>query len=345
MRLSRTYPRRGRRDRREMVSRILCVLCDLRVRRCVTGVALVVLLPELAQAQAQAQATLRYQWKQGEPVTYKTTLKTDSTVSGVAGMGDVTLNQTMTQRIKLMPAAVAPDGTVTLQQTIEAVSVEMTTPMGKIAFDSGDPSSGQDEASAALAQVFGGIVGATLSVTMAPSGAIQRIDGVQRVLDKVTQNLPQERAALQMALSLKSVLSEAAIRASLEQSFPRMPPQPVKAGDSWTAQISLGSDVAGKIAGTQTLTLKSIEGGVATIDVALALKQETAPPMGPSGMIVKLGDSRGTGTLAFDVAAGRIRAASMTTDMPSTMTATGPDGRPATMKNTTKTSMTMEEIK
>jgi hypothetical protein len=307
----------------------------------VTVLALIVAAPSLALAQV----SLRYQWKQGEPVTYQTTLKTDSTVSGVAGMGDVTLNQTMTQRIKLMPAAVAPDGTVTLQQTIEAVSIEMTTPMGKIAYDSRDPKTGQDDASAALGQVFGGIVGATISVTMAPTGAIQRIDGVQRLLDKVTQSLPQERAAMQMAQSLKSVLSEAAIRTSLEQSFPRMPPQAVKPGDTWTAQVSLGSEAAGKIAGTQTMTLKSVDAGIASIDVALALKQETAPPMGPSGMTVKLGDSHGEGSLTFDVTAGRIRAASMKTDMPSTMTAAGPDGRPAMMKNTTKTSMTMEEVK
>lgn len=326
-----------------MDTRRRCLLGDLRalcVSVCVTGVALLV-VPSVALAQV----SLRYQWKQGEAVTYQTTLKTDSTVSGVAGMADVTLNQTMTQRIKLMPAAVAPDGTVTLQQTIEAVSIEMSTPMGKVAFDSTDPKSGQDDASAALAQVFGGIVGGTISVTMAPTGAIQRIDGAQHLLDKVTQNLPQERAALQMAQSLKSVLSDAAIRASLEQSFPRMPAQPVKPGESWTAQVSLGSEAAGRITGTQTMTLKSVEGDVASIDVALGLKQETAPPMGPSGMTVKLGDSHGDGALTFDVAAGRIRAASMRTDMPSTMTATGPDGRPTTMKNTTKTSMTMEEIK
>ena len=341
MRLARTFSRGARRDRREHILRDLCDLRDLGLSTCVTAVALIVVAP----SPARAQVSLRYQWKQGEAVTYRTTLRTDSTVSGVAGMGDVTLNQTMTQRIKLMPAAVAPDGTVTLQQTIEAVSIEMATPMGRIAFDSADPKSGQDDASAALAQVFGGIVGGTISVTMAPSGAIQRIDGVQRLLDKVTQGLPQERAAMQMAQSLKSVLSEAAIRASLEQSFPRMPPQAVKPGDTWTAQVSFGSEAAGKIAGAQTMTLKNVEGGVASIDVALTLKQETAPPMGPSGMTVKLGDSRGEGALTFDVAAGRIRAASMKTDMPSTMTATGPDGRPTTMKNTTKTSMTMEEIK
>jgi hypothetical protein len=286
----------------------------------------------LLPSVALAQVTLQYHWKQGEAITYTTTLKTDSTVSGMPGGGDVTLSQTMTQRIKLLPAAVAPDGTVTLQQTIEAVSVEMSTPMGKVAYDSADSSSAdKDEASAALGKVFGGIVGVTLSVTMAPSGAIQRIDGTQKALDKITQDLPQERGAAQMAQGLKSVLSESAIRASLEQSFPRLPPQAVKPGD--------------KIAGTQTMTLKSVDGGVAAIDIALALKQESTPPMGPSGMTVKIGDSHGAGSLTFDVAEGRITAASMKTDMPSTMTATGPDGRPTTMKNTTKTSMSMEEVR
>jgi Family of unknown function (DUF6263) len=340
---SRTSSRRRRGDHRETMAGHLTDLCGRCVGTSVTAVALIVFTA--TQALAQAPVTLQYHWKQGEPVTYRTTLKTDSTVSGMQG-GDVTLTQTMTQQIKLMPAAVAADGTVTLQQTIEAVSVEMSTPMGTIAYDSAKPSSAdQDEASAALGKVFGSIVGATLSVTMASSGAVQRIDGVQKALDRITQELPQDRGAAQMAQSLKMVLSESAIRASLEQSFPRMPPQPVKPGDTWTAQVALGSDVAGRITGVQTMTLKSADGGVASIDVALALKQESAPPMGPSGMTVKLGDSHGAGSITFNVTAGRITAASMKTEMPSTMTATAPDGRPSTMKNTTRTSMTMEEIK
>jgi len=328
-------------SRRETISRALCALRDLRVRTSVTGLALVV----LAVTPAHAQVTLRYQWKQGEAVTYKTTLKTESTVSGMPN-GDITLNQTMTQRIRLMPAAIAPDGTATLQQTIEAVSVEMTTPMGKVSYDSAEKApADRDEASAAMATVYGGMIGATISVTMAPNGAIQRIDGAQKVVDRILQDVPQERATAQIAQSLKSVLSESAIRVSLEQSFPRLPPTPVKPGDTWTAQIALGNDVVGRITGTQTLTLKTVDANVATIDVALALKQESAPPMGPSAMTVKLGDSHGAGSLTFDVAAGRIRTATMTTEMPSTMTATGPDGRPATMKNATRTSMTMEEVK
>jgi hypothetical protein len=303
----------------------------------------------LSAVPARAQSALQYRWKQGDVLVYKTSMQTTSTMSGMPGMGDVSLEQTMTQRIKLLAAAVAPDGTVTLHQTTEAVTVEMIGPMGKVAYDSADPKSAeQDEGARALGRVFGGMIGSTISITMAASGAVQRIDGIQRVLDKITQDLPSDRATSPMVQSLKSVLSEGAVRASLEQSFPKMPPAPVKPGDTWTGTVSLGSDVVGKITGTQTFTLKTIDGadapGVATIAVALALKQESTPPLGPSGMTVKLGDGKGEGEIQFDVTNGRIRKSTMKTDMPSTMTATGRDGKPSTMKNTTKSSMIMELI-
>jgi len=308
-------------------------------------IAAVALAVIASPAAARQDTTLRYRWTQGDVLVYKTTLKTSSTVSGMPGMGDASFDQTMTQRIRLLAAAVAPDGSVTLHQTTEAVSVEMGGPMGKVSYDSADPQSAEkDEAAAALGKVFGGIVGSTISVTMAANGAILRIDGVQKVYDKIAQNLPQDRTGAPVARGLKSVLSDEAVRASLEQSFPRMPPQAVKTGDTWTGQIALGSEVVGRIGGAQTFTLKSLDGNRATIAVALTLKQESAPPIGPAGMTMKMGESKGDGQIEFDAAAGRIRKSTMKTEMPSTMTTVGPDGRPAEMRNTTKTSMTMELV-
>jgi hypothetical protein len=313
----------------------------------VTGVALVVLVA--ASAFAQPAVPLQYHWTQGETVVYQTTLKTDSTASGVPGGGDVTVSQTMKQRIKLLVAAVAADGTATLHQTVEAVSVEMTTPVGTIAYDSANPAGAdKDDGARTLAKVFGGMVGTTISVTMARDGTIQRIDGADRALDRIVQDLPHDRAGAQMAQSLKSVLSEDSLRASLAQSFPRLPDHPVKAGDTWTAQVPLGNDAAGRISGTQTMTLKRFDGAgesTATIAVSLVLKQESAPPLGPSGAIVKLGDSRGEGEILFEITHGRIVKATMKTEIPSTMTTTGPDGRPVTMKSVAKTAMTTEEIR
>ena len=319
-----------------------------RVSACVSGLALVALAA--TSAQAQAPVRLQYRWQQGQAVTYQTTLKTDSTASGIPGAEDVTFSQTMRQRIRLLAAAVGPDGTATLQQTVEAVSVDMTTPVGTISYDSADPKSAdKDDGSRALSTVFGGMVGATISVTMTPDGTIQRIDGAEKALDKIMHDMPQNRPNPQMLQSLRSVLSEDSLRASLAQSFPHLPPQLVKVGDSWTAQVALGAQAAGRITGTQTLTLQSIDGadarGTATIAVALVLKQESAPPLGPSGAIVKLGDSKGTGEILFDLSHGRIVKATMNTEVPSTMTTSTRDGRTVTMKNLSKTSMTMEESK
>jgi hypothetical protein len=298
-----------------------------------------------APSLVEAQTALQYRWKQGDVVVYRNSLKTASTMSGIASLPEVTIEQTMTQQIRLLAAAVSPDGSVTLHQTTEAVRVEMAAPAGKVVYDSADPkSAGDNEGSAALAKVFGGVVGATISITMAPNGAVQRVDGIQRVLDKILQDAPEERRTAALMQSLKSVLSDEAVRASLEQSFPRMPPQPVKPGDTWTGKIALGSSAIGRISGTQTFTLKSVDGNRATIAVALALKQESTPPMGPSGMTVKLGDAKGEGEIDFDAASGRIRRSTMQTEMPSTMTTVTPDGQPATMKNLTKTSMTMELV-
>jgi hypothetical protein len=61
-------------------------------------------------------------------------------------------------------------------------------------------------------------------------------------------------------------------------------------------------------------------------------------------MTVKMGESKGDGRIAFDVAAGRIRTSTMKTEMASTMSTVGPDGRPAQTRNTTRTSMTMELV-
>jgi hypothetical protein len=314
----------------------------------VTVAALVVLTA--ASAFAQPAVSLQYRWKQGESIVYQTTLKTDSTASGVPGAGDVTFGQTMKQRITLLVAAVAPDGTATLHQTVEAVSVEMTTPVGTIAYDSANPATAdKDDGSRALAKVFGGMVGTTISVTMARDGTIQRIDGADKALARILQDLPHDRAGAQMMQSLKSVLSEDSLRASISQSFPRLPTHDVKAGDTWTAEVPLGNDAAGRISGTQTMTLKMFDGAdevaTATIAVSLVLKQESAPPLGPSGAIVKLGASKGEGEILFEITHGRIVTATMKTEIPSTMTTTAPDGRPVTMKSLARSSMTMEVVR
>lgn len=297
---------------------------------------------------SSAQTTLQYRWTQGDVLLYRTVLKTTTSVSGGPG-GPVEQTLTQTQTVKLIVAAVGPDGSATLRQTIEAVSMEINGPMGKMAYDSTrpPPASDEDPRSATLAKTFGAMVGEAISVTIAPSGAVRGIAGTAKIIDKLMKGLPMDPLAAGLAQNIKSMLSDEALRTSLEQSFSRMPAQPVQVGDTWTSEQTLGVDVIGRITGTSTFTLKAIEGSgdaaVARVGVALAIRQETAPGTGAS-MTVRLGASQGEGELIFHVGKGRVERNSMRTRMPSTVTMRGREGGPATIQNNTTTSMTMERV-
>jgi hypothetical protein len=134
----------------------------------------------------------------------------------------------------------------------------------------------------------------------------------------------------------------------LEQSFPKLPPQPVKPGDTWTGQIALGNQTIGRIAAALTFTLKRVDGGAsgrAAVTAAMKLTQEVKPPAaGTTRMTMTLGDSRGEGELVFDIGRGRIVTNTMRTEMPSTVTMFGPDGSPVTFHNRVKANAAMELV-
>jgi len=308
---------------------------------------LLALAVSVAPALAQA-VTLRYQWKQGGVLTYRTVVRTTTNSSGGPG-GTETFEQTLTQTLKLTVAAVDVDGTATLRQSIEAVTIDVTTPAGKLSYDSARPvGADADPRVQAMAKTLGAMVGEAISVTISPTGAVRRIDGAARVADKLIGNLPRDPMSGGLAQNIKRMLSDDVLRSSLEQSFSRLPDQPVKPGDTWKAEQSVGPDATGKVIGTSTFTLKALEGSgdaaVARIAVALALRQEEVPSAGASA-VKKLGaGSKGDGEVVFDVARGRIKTNSMRTDILASVTMRGPDGSMA-LQNSTRTAMTMELVR
>ena len=308
--------------------------------------AALALIASAAAAVAQP-VTLRYQWKQGDMVSYRTVVRTTTNSSG-GPRGPETFEQTLSQTLQLTVAAVNVDGTATLRQSIEAVTLEVSTAEGKVSYDSSKPvSDTADPRVRAMAKTVGGMVGEAISVTMAPNGAVRRIDGAARIVAKLIENLPRDPMAGGLAQNIRSMLSDDALRSSLEQSFSRLPDQPVNVGDTWTAEQSVGADASGKVIGTSTFTLKAVEGtgaaAVARIAVALALRQENVPAAGASTMMKLGAGSKGEGELIFDIARGRVERNSMRSDMPMTVTLRGPDGV-ITLQNTSRTAMTMVRL-
>jgi hypothetical protein len=326
---------------------------EARVSRSIRECAWLVLLGLAVSASTAAAQpiALRYKWTQGETLTYRTVVRTTSSATG-GPRGPETVEQTLSQTIKLTVAAVNPaDGSATLRHSVEAVSIDVNTPGGKIAYDSARPvGEDADPRVIAMSKTVGGMVGEAVSITVAATGAVRRIDGAGRIADKLIQALPRDPMSGALAQNIKAMLSDDALRAALEQSFSRLPEQPVNIGDTWTAEQAVGADATGKLLGKSTFTLKAIEGAgdaqVARIAVSLALRQEEVPGATSSSRVVKLGaGSKGEGEVIFDIARGRIETNTMRTDMPSTVSMRTPDGGTMTLQNTTTTRMTMNVVK
>ena len=321
----------------------------------VHALAVLVLLSVTAAAADAQTVTLRYHWTKGESRSYRVTTRTDSTITGMpsptgAPSGPVTVSQSMTQVLKFTADEVTSDGAVTLRQTFQSIRMESSGPMGKVVIDSAAAATSDDPMAQAMRKLLDAMVGESVTIDMAPDGAVRRVDGASRIADKIAKIVAADPSAGGAAQGLRSQLSDDALKSALEQTFPKLSLPPVKVGDTWTGQLAMGNPAIGRITGRSIFTLKAIEGTpeapLARIAIALTLRQDVVPlPSGPAGMVMTLGDAKGAGELVFDVSKGQIQKSTMKTDLPSSVVMTGPDGAPTTVDNKTTITMTMEEVR
>jgi hypothetical protein len=302
--------------------------------------------------------TLRYRWTPGEEFRYRMTLQTGTTVSGTGlpGLGDMSLDQTMSQVIRTIVDNVAADGTATLRQVIESVRAEMNTPTGKVVFDSA--TSGSDAAadpfSKSLAVMYSTMIEQSVTVVTLPTGAVQKIEGMARLMEKMLSNLPQNPAAAGVLDSLKDMFSDDATRDMSSRGLAQFPDRPLKPGDTWDRQFTASLPMTGAITTSTTSTFQGVgnSGGVSVARITAKLTMKSGPAAAqpstpPFPFTLQMGEGTGESELLFDVARGRVQRVTSGTTQPMTMTTTGaaPDGsRAMSMRTIAKTTMTMELI-
>jgi hypothetical protein len=299
-------------------------------------------------APAAAQVELRYKWIKGDVLEYRVTLHSTSDVTGVPGRDDARTEQTITQRITLTVDGVAPSGVASVHETVGSIRSELTGPSGNVVVDTAAPSeTTKDPIADAMSKMLTAVVGQSINIVFGPDGTVRSLEGGARLLERVITAGNASRETAMASQALTALYSDDALRSMLEQSFPKLPAQPLKPGDTWTGQLALGNQTVGRIAAALTFTLKSLDGtgntGRAAITTTMKLTQAVKPPTGGgTRATLTLGDSHGAGEIVVDVAHGRIVSNSMRTEMPSTVNMIGPEGKPVTFKNRVTTASTME---
>ena len=174
----------------------------LRLMRKQVPVGIAVFLLALGGAAADAFAqdiTLHYTWTVGDESRSRLTQQTSTTIGTgpLAGAGGGSIESTTTQVFRTVVEAVASDGTATLRQVIESVRVEMRLPSGTIQFDS--EAAGADATTNpmmhAMSAAYRAMIGEPVRMVVSPAGAIQKVEGFSRLLERVLNAQPMDRVA------------------------------------------------------------------------------------------------------------------------------------------------------
>ena len=308
-------------------------------------IAFMIVAALVSSATLTAQdVTLRYRWTKGEEVRYRSTQQTDMQMSGLPGMGDMNITMTMVQVNKFVVDAVAADGSATLRNTYESIKISMNVPMmGEVTFDSANPAaSSGNPISESLAKTMGAMAGETITMEVAPTGKVGKVDGLARVVEKIKAGA--SAASAQMGLGgMDAYMSEEGLRSTIDQTFSLLPDKPVKVGETWKNDYKIPAAAGAAQTVSTSLTLKAQEGATARV-VSTGTTTATGPaaPMGP--MTVTVGEGTSQGEMLFDVKAGRVRKATGTLSVPMSMRMTSPDGTDIAIQAAQKTTTTMELI-
>ena len=319
-------------------------------RRVVTGLAVLTVVAGASLSAFRQEVTLRYRWNTGDTVRYRMTQQSTSTLSGLpGGMGDITIEQTTAQVYRVAAKDVAADGTTTLDQVIESVKMEMDAPpMGRMSFDSANPTAARaSPMDDMLKKVLAPLAGAQFTLTLTPTGQVQKVEGISAAMEKMFATLPQDPQIQGMMSGLKANLSDEGIKGMFAQGYAQLPQQPLKPGDTWKANFTVPNPAIGAMTTAIVATLQGIEGSganqVAKIATKLTISQEEgAKGQMPMGMSAKLGTATGEGEVLFDVAKGQARKGITRLTMPLTISGSAPDGTVMNMQSLVKTTLTME---
>lgn len=300
-----------------------------------------------ALVSAADDVTFRYKWTKGETLRYRISQQTVSEMSGLPGVGSMSVTMDMLQEVTLTAVDVDAAGKATLEYRTTRIKATTSTPMGQNTYDSAAPGAPGDAATARVGQTLGAMIDKPITLVMAPTGKVERVQGVSAIMKEALKDTPQ--LPITGASGLDGMMSDEAMQALWSRYFTAVPDHALTAGESWQAEATMTA--AGM---SMTTIAKNTFVGLETVDGRslvhlkhdMTLKPAGGGDMNMGGMSIsaQMGEGSGSGESWFDAATGHVVRVTGFTVQPITMSASMPDGTPMSMQSLTRTTNTMELV-
>ncbi|MGE3821785.1 MAG: hypothetical protein AB7I30_20420 [Isosphaeraceae bacterium] len=259
-------------------------------------------VPGIAPASSTVQepsTTLRWKFRKGETFRYE--LRRKSTIQSRDASKPLTVVNEVAVTLLWTVESVGEDGSAVLRQTIEAARAAIEAGNLNLRFDS-KKGSDQEASPNALATLYRAAQAHDGELTIDSRGRILAIV----IPDEVTRSL--RGSPFQATADGGSVFTERGMRSLLGPHLPLLPEAAVSQRSRWEEPLALPMGLIDLIHRSR-LTVKSVESATATLDVVVSHEVTAA-----KGALLKatLDEGSGSGTIRFDVEAGRLRSSSQT---------------------------------
>ena len=238
----------------------------------IAAAAVYLIAVAVSPAFAADQVKLEWKWKEGETNRYR--MKMDSDIrmempnmpggAAMPGMeGGMKIRQTqeflMSEKVK----EISPEGTATIEQTIESAKMEMDQgPMAKVSYDSTKPATAEGEA-AKMMQPLAWLVGKSFTFVRDKTGQIVEIRGMEDLLNSLMDEIRKETQGNPMSAMIVSqvekMFSEENFDSLNQCSFEALPTEAVGPGSKWQSSTSQTVPMMGQLTRDTTYTFEGFE--------------------------------------------------------------------------------------
>lgn len=260
----------------------------------IIGLACVAAMALAGNARAEDKVTFK---KAYVPGSYKSTLVFLKEGKTKAGENELASKTEVTMAMAWKVAAPDKDGTTALTLQFKRFALSFTVSGQTQAYDSDKPDANTMPPGSNMAEMFGKLVKAVITATVAQDGKVKDVTGLDSMWDELAKANPD--VSMQAGF-MKKQIGDAMIRGMIEKLVSVAPDKPVGVGEEWSIELPVEIPVAGKITVKSTYTLKALEDGnkTAVIDAKGRSASQPENPNAPAPKVTM--DVTGSMKVAVD---------------------------------------------